>query len=141
MHEEVYKFSSTMRGLVIRRCELGYENIILIGSYIYYLSVAPTPSYVFLLPCFCLSMQLRSCVHAIACVWFRVCSLLPLLRFLRAILSRSVTRCAVALGSAPLFRESIATNKRATRSLKKVLDLLVKFSRDECSSRTRMCLL
>jgi hypothetical protein len=102
MHEEVYKFSSTMRGLVIRRCELGYENIILIGSYIYYLSVAPTPSYVFLLPCFCLSMQLRSCVHAIACVWFRVCSLLPLLRFLRAILSRSVTRLCGCAGLSPV---------------------------------------
>jgi hypothetical protein len=84
-YAEDNKFSSTMRGLVIiRRCELGYENVILIvGSYMYYLSIASTPSYV-------LTALLRLenvCARGCVCM-VRVCFLLrrgPYARFFRAL--------------------------------------------------------
>jgi hypothetical protein len=59
-----------MRGLVIiRRCELGYENIILIvGSCMYFLSVASTPSYVF----DCLASA-SPCVAVDVCARLRLC--------------------------------------------------------------------
>ncbi len=75
------------------------------------MSVASTPCTFFLTALLRLEhvfalMCARDCVCVV-----RVCFWPPQARSLRAFLSRSVIRSAVALGSVPLFRESIATKQ------------------------------